>query len=151
MSRILITGGATIGAQIAQYLDDQGCDIYQDLEGKNPVGLINSIQHETVKLNAQASSQSFIHSAKNARQAEDLLMTILYAYIAALILTVMIIVVFGLAVYWEASHQKRCKHTTTIKLSSMQKQICADCNKTIPWPLKKNQPPLVTSSRDKRK
>ena len=77
-------------------------------------------------------------------------MTIIYAYIAALILTVMIIVVFGLAVYWAASHQKRCKHATTIKLSSIQKQICADCNARLDWPLKDGQQPLVSSSRDKR-
>lgn len=43
-----------------------------------------------------------------------------------------------------------CKHTTTVKLSSIQKQKCADCYKLIDWPLKDNQQPLVSSNRDKR-
>lgn len=45
---------------------------------------------------------------------------------------------------------QECKHTTTIKLSSIQKQICADCNEMILWPLKEGQPPLVSSNRDRR-
>ena len=75
-------------------------------------------------------------------------MTIIYAYIAALIATMVII--SGFAVHWAASHQKRCKHATTVKLSSIQKQICADCNARLDWPLKDGQQPLVSSSRDKR-
>ena len=75
-------------------------------------------------------------------------MIILYTYIAALIATMTII--SGFAVYWAASHQKRCKHATTVKLSSIQKQICADCNARLDWPLKDGQQPLVSSSRDKR-
>lgn len=43
-----------------------------------------------------------------------------------------------------------CYHKTTIKLSSIQKQICADCNARLEWPLKDNQQPLVSSNRDKR-
>lgn len=43
-----------------------------------------------------------------------------------------------------------CKHHTVIKLSSIQKQKCADCYKMIDWPLKDGQQPLVSSSRDKR-
>ena len=47
--------------------------------------------------------------------------------------------------------EKLCKHATTVKLSSIQKQICADCNARLDWPLKDGQQPLVSSSRDKRR
>jgi hypothetical protein len=43
-----------------------------------------------------------------------------------------------------------CKHTVTIKLSSIQKQKCADCYVWLDWPLKDGQQPLVSSSRDRR-
>lgn len=41
--------------------------------------------------------------------------------------------------------------TETIKLSSHDKVWCPKCQVFAPWPLKENQPPLVTSNRDKRK
>ena len=44
-----------------------------------------------------------------------------------------------------------CEHKVTIKLSSIQKQKCADCYKMIDWPLKPDQQPLVSSNRDKRR
>lgn len=51
----------------------------------------------------------------------------------------------------EAASFGECTHQATVKLSSIQKQKCADCGAMLDWPLKPNQPPLVTSSRDKRK
>jgi hypothetical protein len=48
-------------------------------------------------------------------------------------------------------HPKPCAHKTTMKLSSISKQLCYNCNEALDWPLKPNQAPLVTSSRDKRK
>jgi hypothetical protein len=59
----------------------------------------------------------------------------------------------GYALSWvsqSVSGKLDCKHTTTIKLSSIQKQKCADCYKLIDWPLKDGQQPLVSSNRDKR-
>lgn len=48
-------------------------------------------------------------------------------------------------------HPKPCQHKTTMKLSSINKQLCYNCNEAIDWNLKPNQAPLVSSSRDKRK
>jgi len=48
-------------------------------------------------------------------------------------------------------HPKPCPHPSTMKLSSINKQLCYNCNEAIDWNLKPNQAPLVSSSRDKRK
>lgn len=68
--------------------------------------------------------------------------------------------IFGLSVYTFALFYtvnkmltyawRRCPHRTTLKLSSIQKQKCADCYALIDWPLKEGQQPLVSSNRDKR-
>jgi hypothetical protein len=46
---------------------------------------------------------------------------------------------------------RMCKHKVTIKLSSIQKQKCADCYAWLDWPLKDGQQPLISSSRDRRR
>jgi hypothetical protein len=63
----------------------------------------------------------------------------------------MMIIVAGLSVVFALMIPNFCEHKTTIKLSSIQKQICADCNARLDWPLKDGQQPLVSSSRDKRR
>ena len=66
--------------------------------------------------------------------------------------TISILLIIGLfAAAFVLFLPKLCKHTVTIKLSSIQKQKCADCYKMIDWPLKDGQQPLVSSNRDKRK
>ena len=60
---------------------------------------------------------------------------------------------FGVALYVKSKRKPvdTCKHETTMKLSSTQEQLCYVCCEVLPWELKPNQPPLVNSSRDKRK
>lgn len=48
-------------------------------------------------------------------------------------------------------HPKPCQHESTMKLSSINQQLCYGCNEALPWDLKPNQQPLVSCNRDKRK
>jgi len=50
-----------------------------------------------------------------------------------------------------SKHPKPCAHKTTMKLSSIRKQFCYNCNEILDCSLKPNQAPLVASNRDKRK
>lgn len=70
-------------------------------------------------------------------------------HVAAIIAMMIIISVISIVLYMTIP--SFCEHKTTIKLSSIQKQICADCNARLDWPLKDGQQPLVSSSRDKRR
>ena len=73
--------------------------------------------------------------------------------IMALITIANIFIAFGVALYVKSKRKPAdtCNHETTMKLSSTQEQLCYACRELLPWELKPNQPPLVTSSRDKRK
>ena len=70
-------------------------------------------------------------------------------HVTALISMMIIISVISIVLYMTMPNF--CEHATTVKLSSIQKQICADCNARLDWPLKDGQQPLVSSSRDKRR
>lgn len=62
----------------------------------------------------------------------------------------LVLVYYFIYMYYVNRKKGECKHLTTIKLSSIERQKCADCNEMIYWPLKEGQQPLVSSSRDKR-
>jgi hypothetical protein len=69
-------------------------------------------------------------------------------HFAAIISIILITGIF--AVCFVLYLPRMCKHKVTIKLSSIQKQKCADCYAWLDWPLNDGQQPLVSSNRDKR-
>ena len=70
-------------------------------------------------------------------------------HVTALISMMIIISVISIVLYMTMPNF--CEHKVTIKLSSIQKQICEDCNARLDWPLDSDRQPLVSSSRDKRR
>lgn len=45
----------------------------------------------------------------------------------------------------------KCNDPKLIRFSSLDKSVCSYCGVDIPWRLKPGQPPIVSSSRDKRR
>ena len=73
-------------------------------------------------------------------------------YTAAILffITWLAVLIFSIREIIKTPLPEKCEHKTTVKLSSIQKQICHDCGEYLPWPLKDGQQPLVSSNRDKR-
>lgn len=44
-----------------------------------------------------------------------------------------------------------CNDNNLIRFSSLDKSVCSQCGMEIPWRLKPGQPPIVSSSRDRRR
>lgn len=79
--------------------------------------------------------------------------------IGFLVFCIVVVTLLNLAFKWAAKaideedqdSCPECNDNNLIRFSSLDKSVCSQCGTEIPWLLKPGQPPIVSSSRDRRR